>query len=80
MHLFIEFETGLQNAEDAAYLVKYLLNGTTGTPMKDMLRTVTRTFRSKPVDKKTVSVSQPLSVHDPDFGSSAHHRAFSQGC
>ena len=47
----------LQNAEDAAYLVKYLLNGTTGTPMKDMLRTVTRTFRSKPVDKKTVSVS-----------------------
>ena len=47
----------LQNAEDAAYLVKYLLNGSTGTPMKDMLRTVTRTFRSRPVDRKTVSVS-----------------------
>lgn len=46
-----------QNAEDAAYLVKYLLNGSTGTPMKDMLRTVTRTFRSRPVDRKTVSVS-----------------------
>ena len=41
-----------QRAEDPAYLVKYLLNGVTGTPMKDMLRTVTRTFRSKPVDKK----------------------------
>ncbi len=46
----------VQNAEDAPYLVKYLLNGSTGTPMKDMLRTVTRTFRSKPIDKKTVSV------------------------
>lgn len=48
---------GVQHAEDAAYLVKFLLNGTTGTPMKDLMRTVTRTFRSKPVDKKTGSVS-----------------------
>ena len=47
-----------QRAEDPAYLVKYLLNGVTGTPMKDMLRTVTRTFRSKPVDKKSCSVSR----------------------
>lgn len=53
-----------QNAEDAAYLVKYLLNGSTGTPMKDMLRTVTRTFRSKPIDKKTVSVSHRAGGHD----------------
>ena len=30
--------------------------------MKDMLRTVTRTFRSKPVDKKTVSVSNRLQL------------------
>ena len=50
----------VQRAEDPAYLVKYLLNGVTGTPMKDMLRTVTRTFRSKPVDKKSTSVSGPL--------------------
>ena len=50
----------VQRAEDPAYLVKYLLNGVTGTPMKDMLRTVTRTFRSKPVDKRTTSVSATL--------------------
>lgn len=44
--------------------MKYLLNGCTGTPMKDMLRTVTRTFRSKPIDKKTVSVSHRAGGHD----------------
>ena len=53
----LRVEPGLQNAEDAAYLMKYLLNGSTGTPMKDMLRTVTRTFRSRPVDRRTSSVS-----------------------
>lgn len=35
-----------KKAEDSGYLVKYLLNGSNGTPFKDMLRTVTRTFRS----------------------------------
>jgi serine/threonine protein kinase len=53
----------VQKAQDSGYLVRYLLNGTNGTPFKDMLRSVTRTLRSSSnssVSPKTSAVRDPI--------------------
>jgi hypothetical protein len=35
----------VQKAEDGPYLVKFLLNGSNGTPLRDMLRSVSRSLK-----------------------------------
>ena len=47
-----------QKAEDGPYLVKFLLNGSNGTPLRDMLRSVSRNLKHPTLSTKS-SVVQP---------------------
>ena len=46
----------LQKAEDGPYLVKFLLNGSNGTPLRDMLRSISRNLKHPTISAKPSTV------------------------
>ena len=46
----------MQKAEDGPYLVKFLLNGSNGTPLRDMLRSLSRNLKHPTLTAKPSSV------------------------
>ena len=51
----------VQKAEDGPYLVKFLLNGSNGTPLRDMLRSISRNLKHPTLSTKSSQVHLPHS-------------------